>query len=334
MAYSDITLSRAEARLKQAQAAHQAEQSRRRAQIYRTLPRAKEIDQTLRQTAPKILAACLRQGAGREETLQALRRENLALQQEQAALLQEHGYPADALEEAPYCPQCNDRGWRGSAPCDCLKHLCRQEQIAQLSSLLNLGDQSFETFRLDYYDTQVRPEFGRSPRQNMEFILSACRSYAQNFGSFPHKNLFLNGAPGLGKTFLSACMARVVSEGGFSVVYDTAANVFSRFETKKFARSAEEVAQAEADTRRYLRCDLLILDDLGSEFTSPFVQAALYEVINTRLVEEKHTVISSNLNLTGIRQRYSPQVASRLEGEYLMMAFFGNDIRLLKKGET
>ena len=115
------------------------------------------------------------------------------------------------------------------------------------------------------------------------------------------------------------------------MVYDTAANVFSRFEKRKFARFGEDARQAEADTRRYLTCDLLILDDLGSEFTSPFIQAALYEVVNTRLVEDKHTVISSNLSLDAIRQRYSPQVASRLEGEYLPLGFFGKDIRLLKK---
>ncbi len=123
----------------------------------------------------------------------------------------------------------------------------------------------------------------------------------------------------------------MVSEQGYAVVYDTAANILSRFETRKFAGMGREPSQAEADTRRYLTCDLLILDDLGSEFTSPFVQAALSELINTRLIEGKRTVISSNLNLEGVRQRYSPQVASRLEGEYLLMAFFGQDIRLLKK---
>lgn len=331
MAYSDTILSRAEAKLKQAQEAHQQAQARRRAEIYRTLPRTQEIDRQLRQTAPRILALSLRQGLGQQEALAALRRENLALQDEEAALLDKAGYPADALEETPFCPLCSDRGWQGRDMCRCLKDLCRQEQIAELSSLLNLGDQSFETFRLDYYDRQLWPEFQRSPRENMEFILSTCRSYAENFDAVPHRNLFFNGPPGLGKTFLSACIARVVSEKGYSVVYDTAANIFSRFEKRKFARFGEETQQAEADTRRYLTCDLLILDDLGSEFTSPFVQAALYEVINTRLVEGKHTVISSNLNLEGVRQRYSPQVASRLEGEYLLMAFFGKDIRLLKK---
>ena len=115
MAYSASILTRAEARLKQAQRAHQQDQARRRAEIYRALPRTAEIDRQLRQTAPRILAAALRQGLGQEEALAALRRENLALQDEEAALLDQAGYPPDALEETPYCPLCNDRGWRGAA---------------------------------------------------------------------------------------------------------------------------------------------------------------------------------------------------------------------------
>lgn len=331
MAYSEDIVSRGESRLKQAHQAHQEKQAALRREIFRKLPRTAEIERQLRQTAPKVLAASLRQGLDHEAALAALRRENLALQDEEAALLADGGYPSDALEETPYCPLCNDRGWQGSSMCSCLKTLCQQEQIKSLSSLLNLGEQSFDTFRLDYYDRKLWPEFQRSPRENMEFILSTCRTYADLFGTYPHKNLFLNGSPGLGKTFLSACIARVVSEKGFSVVYDTAANVFSRFETRKFARNGEETRQADADAKRYLSCDLLILDDLGSEFTTPFVQSALYEVINTRLMDGRRTVISSNLNMAAIRQRYSPQVASRLEGEYLLMAFFGQDIRLVKK---
>ena len=331
MAYSASILTRAEARLKQAQRDHQQDQARRRAEIYRALPRTAEIDRQLRQTAPRILAAALRQGLGQEEALATLRRENLALQDEEAALLDQAGYPPDALEETPYCPLCNDRGWRGAAMCDCLKDLCRQEQIAELSSLLDLGDQSFDTFRLDYYDRQTWPEFHRSPRENMEFIFDVCSSYARKFGRFYFRNLFLTGAPGLGKTFLSACIARTVSESGFSVVYDTAVNIFTRFEEQKFARDRLEAGEAKDETRRYLGCDLLILDDLGSELSTPFVQSALYTLINTRLTADKRTVISSNLTMDQVRARYTPQIASRLEGEYRVLPFYGEDIRLLRK---
>ena len=215
--------------------------------------------------------------------------------------------------------------------CRCLKKLCTEEQIKELSKLLDLGEQSFDSFRMDYYSQTPWPGRGNSPRQNMELVYEVCLSYAQKFGKFAIKNLFLSGAPGLGKTFLSACIARTVSENGFSVVYDTAGNVFAQFEMKKFQRDSSDGREARDETRRYLNCDLLILDDLGSELTTQLTQSALYELINTRLVAGRRTVISSNLSMEEAARRYSPQIASRLEGEYHVLHFFGDDIRLLKK---
>ena len=215
--------------------------------------------------------------------------------------------------------------------CDCLKQLCAQEQIAQLSRLLPLGEQSFDTFSLDYYSPLPWPGEALSPRENMEFIYEVCLNYAQKFGKFYFRNLFLTGAPGLGKTFLSACIARSVSENGFSVVYDTAVSIFTRFEEQKFSRDRLDAEEARDETRRYLNCDLLILDDLGSELTTPFVQSALYTLVNDRLMSERRTVISSNLSMDEVRRRYTPQTASRLEGEYRVLPFYGEDIRLLRK---
>ena len=327
MAYTDGITARAQARLQERQRAHQVALAAQREEIFRELPRTREIEKALRRTATRIAAASLRQGMDGQEALAALRRENLALQDEEAALLDSAGYPVDALDETPLCPRCQDRGWIGSAMCGCLRDLCREEQLKDLSSMLDLRGQSFETFRLDYYDRETYPEYRRSPQENMAAVLQCCRSYAENFGAFPHRNLLLYGPPGLGKTFLSACIARVVSEHGFSVVYDSAPNVFARFETRRFTPNGEEGRQADADARRYLACDLLILDDLGTEFLSPFFQSVLYELINTRLIENKRTVISSNLDRNELRKRYTPQVASRIEGEYLALAFFGKDIR-------
>ena len=253
------------------------------------------------------------------------------LQAEKAALLTEHGYPADALDDKPACPKCSDTGWVGANMCACLKALCTEEQIRELSKLLDLGEQSFDSFSLDYYSPLPWPGESLSPRENMEFIFDVCSSYARKFGRFYFRNLFLTGAPGLGKTFLSACIARTVSESGFSVVYDTAVNIFTRFEEQKFARDRLEAGEAKDETRRYLGCDLLILDDLGSELSTPFVQSALYTLINTRLTADKRTVISSNLTMDQVRARYTPQIASRLEGEYRVLPFYGEDIRLLRK---
>ena len=165
----------------------------------------------------------------------------------------------------------------------------------------------------------------------MELTYDVCLNYATKFGRFTIQNLFLSGSPGLGKTFLSACIARTVSEHGHSVVYDTAGSIFAQFETKKFQRDSQDAIDARDDTRRYLSCDLLILDDLGSELTTQLTQSSLYELVNTRMVNRKHTVISSNLSMEEVRRRYIPQISSRLEGEYHLLEFFGDDIRLLKK---
>ena len=331
MAYEQNVLRRANERLEDQRRRREDQQNARRREIYSAIPRVAEIDRQLRRTIVDIIAASLRQGNDPVPAIGVIRDKNLDLQAERAELLVAHGYPADALDDKPACPKCNDTGWRGAVMCDCLKNLCAQEQIKELSKLLDLGEQSFDTFSLDVYSPSPWRGSGISPRENMEMVYEICLNYAQKFGRFYFNNLFLSGAPGLGKTFLSACIARTVSENGFSVVYDTAVNIFSRFEDRKFSRDAEDTREARDETRRYLSCDLLILDDLGSEMTTPFVQSALYTLINSRLTADRRTVISSNLSMEDVRRRYAPQIASRLEGEYRVLPFFGEDIRLLRK---
>ena len=333
MSYSPNVLRRAQARLTRRREERQARQEEQRRQVYAQLPRVAEIDGLLRRTMAQVIAAALREGGDPAAQVAEIRRKNQALQGERAQLLAGHGFPADALDDKPLCARCGDSGWVGSDMCDCLKVLCAQEQIRELSQLLNLGEQSFETFDLGVYSPEVWPAWGRSPRENMEKVLKICRDYAQNFGRYYFNNLFLSGSTGLGKTFLSACIARTVSENGFSVVYDTAGEVFARFEAQKFSRDEEDAREAREDIRRYLRCDLLILDDLGSELTTPFVQSALYQLVNSRLTAEKRTVISSNLTMDDVRLRYTPQIASRLEGEFRVLPFFGEDIRLQRRGK-
>ena len=331
MAYDSEVLRRAAARLEEQNARRRREQDELRARAYRQLPRVAEIDRELRRTIVDIVAAALKNGSDPAPPLQAVRERNLALQREREELLAGAGFPPGALDERPLCAKCGDTGWTGSRMCDCLKQLCAQEQIAALSSLLDLGDQCFDNFSLEHYSTQPDPERGASPRENMELVYEVCLNYAQKFGRFYFDNLLLSGGTGLGKTFLSACIARVVAENGHSVVYDTAGRVFARFEAEKFSRDQEDSREARDETRRYLACDLLILDDLGSELTTPFVQSALYQLINSRLAAGRRTVISTNLTVEDIHRRYSPQTASRLEGEFHVLHFYGEDIRLLKK---
>ena len=331
MGYEASVLRRATKRLEEQRRQRQEEQARRQRQIYAQLPRVAEIDRELKGTVYQIIASSLREGRDPAPSIQVIRDRNLSLQAERARLLLEHGWGEDALADGPACPRCNDTGWVGTRMCTCLRQLCAQEQIKELSKLLDLGEQSFDTFSMDYYSPLPWPGEALSPRENMEFIFDMCSNYARKFGRFKLLNLFLSGPPGLGKTFLSACIARTVSEKGFSVVYDTAVNIFARFEEQKFARDRLDAEEARDETRRYLGCDLLILDDLGSELTTPFVQSALYTLINSRLMAGQQTVISSNLTMAQVRQRYTPQIASRLEGEYRVLPFYGEDIRLQRK---
>ena len=331
MSYEANILRRATDRLETARREHNDRIERLRYDVYDREPRLSLLDRQLQATMAQLGAAALRRGESAAAAVQAVKERNLDIQRERAVLLGGLGLPEDALDRKPLCPHCNDSGWQGANMCACLKKLCAEEQIRELSKLLDLGEQSFDTFRLDYYSDAKYPGRGVSPRENMELVYEVCLNYAQKFGRFAIKNLFLSGAPGLGKTFLSACIARTVSERGFSVVYDTAANIFAQFEAKKFQRDSADGQEARDETRRYLNCDLLILDDLGSELTTQFTQSALYELINTRMVGGKCTVISSNLSMEEAARRYSPQIASRLEGEYHSLHFFGDDIRLLKK---
>ena len=195
-------------------------------------------------------------------------------------------------------------------------------------------NESATLFRRKYYENGAHAGYimyvtdAVQDRNDIEMLRE---NMVKSKGRNNFKNLFLTGAPGLGKTFLSACIARSVSEQGFSVVYDTAGNIFAQFENRKFQRDAEGVQTARDETRRYLNCDLLILDDLGSELTTQFTQSALYELINTRLVSDRRTVISSNLTPEDVVRRYTPQISSRLLGEFYILHFFGDDIRLLKR---
>lgn len=329
MPYDGKILSRAMARFDEDKQRRARQFRERQQQLFAREPELADIDRRLRGTMSQIIARALQRGQDPVPAIHAIRDENLALQRRREELLAALGYPADYLEEKPRCARCGDAGFLpDGSMCACLRSYYAREQIAELSHMLDIGSQSFDTFRLDYYSTD-RGGLPRSPREAAQRNLEICQSFARDFR--PGKqNLLLFGAPGLGKTFLSACIARVVSEDGFSVVYDTAGHIFSQFEAAKFRR--DDVDEPDESVERCMACDLLILDDLGSEFTSPFVQAALYQVVNTRLIDGKHTVISSNLDPEGIRQRYSAQVASRLQGEYLCLGFLGEDIRRLRRG--
>ena len=334
MAYEQNVMQRANARLTRRREIRERKRYDLEQELYRREPKLRELDRAIRGTMTELTGIAVSGRAVEADgpEIAAIRARNLELQGKRAELLKSMGYEADVLDDKPVCSLCGDSGWVSGEMCTCLKQLCAAEQMKALTDLLNLTDeQSFERLRYDVYSDALWQGEGCSPRERMKKIAAVCEGFARQFPRYPLKNLVFSGGTGLGKTFLSGCIARAVSEGGHSVVYDTAINLFSAFETRKFTRDAAEERQARDDTRRYLNCDLLILDDLGSELTTPLVQATLYEVVNSRLQADKRTIISTNLSMEQIRARYTPQIASRIEGLYRELTFFGDDIRLLNR---
>ena len=328
MAYDAKVLRRAEARYDEDKQRRAEEFRARRRVCFAREPRLEEIDRTLRQTMAKIVQNSLRRGTDPRSAIAALKEENLALQRERGELLVRLGYPADYLIEQPGCKLCGDTGWTDGGMCRCLKQYYAREQKAELSQMLDLDGQSFDAFNINYYSATETYNRKRSARENMENNFEVCVGFARHFPSSV-RNLLFTGKPGLGKTFLSACIAREVSERGFSVVYDTAVRIFSDFETQKFSRDADD--EAEDGVRRVLRCDLLILDDLGTELSSTVSQSFLYQIVNTRLTQKRSTIISTNLKPDELEKRYGEAIFSRLRGEYEFLPFYGDDIRKLKK---
>ena len=331
MSYESTVMRQALARLERRRESRERRRYQLEQELYARSPALRQVDADLRGTVADLalLAAGPKPVEADGPEIAAIRERNEALQKERAGLLAEMGYGADALDAIPACPKCGDTGWADGQMCACLKELCAQEQLRALTALLNLTDeQDFDRLRLDIYSDRPWQGQARSPRENMKRIVQVCEGYAKQFPDYPLKNLLFSGGTGLGKTFLSGCVAREVSRRGYSVVYDTAISLFAAFEARRFARDAGEERQARDDTRRYLGCDLLILDDLGSEFTGPLAQASLYEVVNGRLQAGLHTIISTNLSLELIAQRYSPQLTSRIGGLYQELTFYGDDLRL------
>ena len=299
MAYSEQVLHRARARLEQAKAEREQENAAHRADAYTRYPRLAEIDNELRRTMAELMAAALQRGEDPSQAVAAVREKNLALQRERSWILEAGDFDDGYLDDTPVCAKCGGRGYVGAQMCSCLRELCRQEQKKELTSLLGSGRETFENFRLDLYPAEYSESVRTSPRALMQRNFNHCRKYAQNF---------------------------TVADRGYSVVYDTAIHLFSDFEAEKFGMSQEE---NRGLSQRYLQCDLLIIDDLGTEMTTQFVCSALYHVVNTRLMESRPTIISTNLTPEQLSVRYSPQIASRLLGTYRLIQFVGQDIRRL-----
>ena len=323
MAYSQEVMKRAKARLAQEKADRESENLQHLQEAYERVPRLRQIDQQLRLTMAKAAQLAFTTGGDIAAAMEQVKDYNLALQAEREMLVREH-FEEGFLDDGSVCDRCGGSGYLGSTMCECLAELCRQEQKKELT-LLSGSKETFNQFQLEYYPDQYDNRYGASPRAIMELNFRKCRQYANTFTE-KSGNLLFVGNTGLGKTFLSACIASTVADRGYSVMYETASHLFTKLEKAKFSGNDEDRLTAQ----RLNQCDLLIIDDLGTEMPGQFVTAALYSLLNDRLLEGRPMVISTNLNVDEIARRYSPQIASRLHGSFDRLTFVGEDIRVMK----
>ncbi|MBE6754833.1 MAG: ATP-binding protein [Ruminococcaceae bacterium] len=269
-----------------------------------------------------MLVRSIFSGSEQAPDIAPLRDRNLDIQQRMVELLAEDGLPADAFSPQYTCPLCSDTGATEKGMCECVHKLIRQSSYDRLNATAPLSRCTFESFSLEHYSDQPEKPGTPSPRRSMTKALDTCRRYAEGF-SLSSPSLLLHGGVGLGKTHLSLAIAGVVIQKGFNVMYGSAHTIFGRIEKEKFGK-----APAEEDTLELVNaCDLLIIDDLGVEFITSFTVSALYDIVNTRQLASRPTIISTNLYLSGLEERYSERLVSRILGSYVSVPFYGKDVR-------
>ncbi len=306
------------------QTRHRQQKEARVREAYGAYPRLKEIDDEI---ASLSVACAKRLLSGDSVSIASAKEQIRALGEERARVLALGGYPADYLQLTYDCPDCRDTGYIGSQKCHCFK----KAEIALLYTQSNIREilekENFDTFSLEYYSADIKdPKTGVSSLERIQKAVDICRQFIRDFDSEP-ANLFFYGDTGVGKTFLSHCIAKELIETTHSVIYFSAQKLFEIFARERFDKAARENSSLE-----YIYdCDLLIIDDLGTELTNSFVTSELFLCINERQNNRRSTIISTNLPLDVFSDTYSERIFSRISNHYTMLKLFGSDIRLQKK---
>lgn len=295
----------------------------RREECKRRFPEIANAYRIMADTACECVKAMALSSGNAQEFIDEISKKNLEAQQMIVDTLKKAGLPEDYLKEKYSCSECKDSGFIEGKMCVCLKNAMKQLTYNSLCDKVPLEKYRFDKFSLEYYPGDIN-EDGIIPRKRMKNFFDYCVNYADDFNS-KSDNLLMTGETGLGKTHLSLAIAGEAAKKGYSVVYGSAQNLLSSLESEKFGRSQTGAEQAMQE------CDLLIIDDLGAEFSTQFTVSAVYNIINTRLMMSKPTIISTNMSIYEIEEKYTQRIASRILGNYVLMEFVGKDIRVQKK---
>ncbi len=304
-----------------------AQMRQRREAVYRRLPRVKEIEDALAMLGIQTAKLVLVSPGDIMAATANMQAEQKALQTERQQLLEGAGLTPQMLEMEYACSACQDTGYVDNTPCNCLKRRIMDKMYDQSNIRRIVQVENFDSFDLRLYSDRVSKKEGISPRENATNILRQGLAFVERFGE-ESGNLLLYGPTGLGKTFLCSCIAKELLDKGYVVLYLTAGQLFRKLEEIRFSK--EEDQEQEDWDKELLEADLLIIDDLGTEFSTLFTTSELFRLLNDRKLSGKSVMISTNLNPEEITNQYSDRITSRLR-EYRVLQFFGEDIRLVKK---
>ncbi len=295
----------------------------RQAEIEQIAPEIAAVNSQLINTSVELSKAIMNKNNNVKEAIEKIKEANLESQKIIKILLKDFGFPEDYLDLHYTCEKCNDTGYVKGIRCECFNELLKKYAVKEINRNSNIKLEDFSNFNLNYYPETVDEGTGIIPRLEMAANLNFCKNYVKDF-SDKSPSLFFIGKTGLGKTFLSSAIAKDLLQKGYNVAFDSIQNFLRAIENEHFGRVIN------TDTLQTLiDADLVILDDLGSEFSSSFYSTALYNVINSRLNKELPTIVSSNLPLNELQNKYDDRIISRITGMYSIINFIGKDIRFI-----
>lgn len=290
-----------------------AEQAQfRRAEIHAKLPEVAKLDGELSMSGVRVFEASV---SGDRAMVDRIQAENSALLKKRADMLVAAGYPANYTEIRYECAECGDTGVVDYRMCRCMKEKLVKAGLESSGMYDLIKTQSFDNFSLEYYTGDAKAR--------MATILDIAKKYAERFDPESSGSIIMMGNTGLGKTHISSAMGGVIIEKGNDVYYSSAVDMLADFENERFSGSKTDADETE----KYFSCDLLIIDDLGTEMINQFTTSCLYNVINTRLIKKKATIINTNFTRDDMRKKYMDRITSRIFGEYMVLPFMGTDIR-------
>lgn len=293
---------------------------------YKAIPQLHDFDVSI---AEQSVASAKLALSGDTAAVAKLKDKIKELSQEKEALLAAHGFPENYLTPDYQCPICKDTGYVGREKCQCFKQAIVDLLYSQSNIKTAIAAENFDTFSYEYYDKDyVEETTGLSPYENIRRVVRECIEFIKNFND-SYENILFYGNTGVGKTFLTNCIARELLNTSHTVIYLTSFQLFDILEKNKFRKGDDDFEIAE-QFNGILECDLLIIDDLGTELNNSFISSQLYLCINERYLSKKSTIISTNLSLDELNRMYSERIFSRITSNYKLLKIVGDDIRLKK----